>query len=87
MLKKLIVILFLENQSELYPALYLFPAENKSAIPYQGELSVSGIIEFLAAHGAKSHFLYGSVGQLLLSFPKFHVFSDFGHMDKILKWF
>lgn len=74
-----------KNQSDLYPVLILFPAENKSAIPYQGELSVNGIIEFLAAHGANSHFLYGNVGQLILLFPKFHLFSDFGHMNKLLK--
>ncbi|XP_068646968.1 uncharacterized protein [Aristolochia californica] len=43
------------GQRELYPALVLFPAEKKNAISYQGDMSVTDIIEFIAAYGSHSH--------------------------------
>ncbi|KAJ6822596.1 uncharacterized protein M6B38_386855 [Iris pallida] len=42
---------------EVYPALMLFPAENKIAITYGGDVSVVNIIEFLVSHGRNSRFL------------------------------
>ncbi|KAJ6839916.1 uncharacterized protein M6B38_311070 [Iris pallida] len=45
------------GKKEVYPALMLFPAENKSAITYGGDASVVNIIEFLVSHGRNSHYL------------------------------
>nr|CAD1835735.1 unnamed protein product [Ananas comosus var. bracteatus] len=42
---------------ELYPAFVLYPAENKTAIVYEGDLSVINIMEFLESHGGNSHYL------------------------------
>lgn len=44
-------------QRELYPTLLLFPAENKTSITYEGDMSVVSIIEFLISHGRNSHYL------------------------------
>ncbi|XP_062200707.1 uncharacterized protein LOC133903374 isoform X2 [Phragmites australis] len=38
------------GMEELYPTLLLFPAENKSAIAYEGGMSVANIFEFLESH-------------------------------------
>lgn len=45
------------GMEELYPALLLFPAENKSAIAYEGGMSVSHLIEFLESHVSNSRYL------------------------------
>ncbi|XP_024015578.1 uncharacterized protein LOC18025362 isoform X3 [Eutrema salsugineum] len=42
------------NQREVYPSLILFPAERNKVIPYQGETSVTDIMEFLARHAKNS---------------------------------
>lgn len=42
------------KQREVYPALMLFPAEKKEAVVYEGDISVAGIINFLAHHGSNS---------------------------------
>ncbi|XXG60333.1 hypothetical protein AAC387_Pa04g2266 [Persea americana] len=57
-------LLQLMGQGEVYPALMLFPAEKKDAIPYQGHLSVSNVIEFIAALGSNSRHLIGNKGIL-----------------------
>ncbi|CAN6287924.1 unnamed protein product [Urochloa humidicola] len=43
------------GMEELYPTLLLFPAENKSAIAYEGGMSVAHLIEFLESHVSDSH--------------------------------
>ncbi|RCV42430.1 hypothetical protein SETIT_9G215800v2 [Setaria italica] len=45
------------GMEELYPTLLLFPAENKSAIAYEGGMSVAHLIEFLESHVSNSHHL------------------------------
>ncbi|KAL0283450.1 UNVERIFIED_CONTAM: hypothetical protein Sangu_2889200 [Sesamum angustifolium] len=41
-------------QREVYPLLLLFPAERKNnTVSYEGEIAVSDIIKFLAAHGSR----------------------------------
>lgn len=45
------------SKREFYPALLLFPAENKTAVNYDGEMSVVSIIEFLISRGRNSHIL------------------------------
>ncbi|KAG9442281.1 hypothetical protein H6P81_018135 [Aristolochia fimbriata] len=57
-------LLKLSGQRELYPALVLFPAEKKNAISYQGDTSVTDIIEFIAAYGSHSHHLSENKGIL-----------------------
>ncbi|XP_077247086.1 uncharacterized protein LOC143886828 isoform X2 [Tasmannia lanceolata] len=52
------------TQREAYPALMLFPAEKKNGILYQGDISVTNIIEFIAAHGSNSHHLSENKGIL-----------------------
>nr|CAD1836217.1 unnamed protein product [Ananas comosus var. bracteatus] len=42
---------------ELYPTLVLYPAENKTGIFYEGDMSVINIMEFLESHGSNSHYL------------------------------
>ncbi|RRT71652.1 hypothetical protein B296_00035319 [Ensete ventricosum] len=44
------------GKKENYPILLLFPAENKSAITYEGDMSVVSIMEFLESHGGNSHY-------------------------------
>ncbi|CAN1812261.1 hypothetical protein LINPERHAP1_LOCUS26477 [Linum perenne] len=39
---------------DVYPALLLFPAESKLAIPYQGDATVHKIIEFIVNRGSNS---------------------------------
>ncbi|GAB2234171.1 hypothetical protein Droror1_Dr00003409 [Drosera rotundifolia] len=38
------------GQREGFPTLLLFPAKNQSAVPYEGDISVVDIIEFIAVH-------------------------------------
>jgi hypothetical protein len=45
------------TQEELYPTLLLFPAENKSAIAYEGGMSVANLIDFLESHVSISRHL------------------------------
>ncbi|XP_066374162.1 uncharacterized protein [Miscanthus floridulus] len=45
------------GMEELYPTLLLFPAENKSAIAYEGGMSVPHLIEFLESHLSNSRHL------------------------------
>ncbi|XP_051116151.1 uncharacterized protein LOC127241265 isoform X2 [Andrographis paniculata] len=41
------------GQRELYPLLLLFPKDRKNnAVPYEGDIAVTDIIKFLAAHGS-----------------------------------
>lgn len=43
----------LNLQREVYPVLLLFPAERKNdTVSYEGDIAVSDIIKFLAAHGS-----------------------------------
>ncbi|CAL9204412.1 uncharacterized protein LOC103976329 isoform X2 [Musa acuminata AAA Group] len=43
------------GKKENYPILLLFRAENKSAITYEGNMSVVSIMEFLESYGGNSH--------------------------------
>ncbi|KAF8015362.1 hypothetical protein BT93_H1001 [Corymbia citriodora subsp. variegata] len=52
------------NQRELYPALVLFPAENRTPVSYDGDMAVASIVKFLAAHGSNSHNLINKKGIL-----------------------
>lgn len=54
-------------QKEVYPALLLFPAENKTAITFEGYMSVANIIDFLLSHGRNSQYLTRRKGIQLLS--------------------
>ncbi|KAJ1295107.1 hypothetical protein BS78_01G198400 [Paspalum vaginatum] len=45
------------GMEEFYPTLLLFPAENKSAIAYEGRMSVSHLIDFLESHVSNSRHL------------------------------
>ncbi|KAG2548317.1 hypothetical protein PVAP13_9KG160600 [Panicum virgatum] len=45
------------GMEELYPTLLLFPAENKSAIAYEGGMSVVHLINFLESHVSNSRHL------------------------------
>lgn len=52
------------DENELYPTLLLFPAENKSAIFYEGDMSVLDIFGFLESHGNNSQYLKRNKGFL-----------------------
>lgn len=52
------------NQAEVYPALVLFPAEKKNALPYDGHMGVADVIRFIADHGSNSHHLIHEKGIL-----------------------
>lgn len=58
---------------ELYPTLVLYPAENKTGIFYEGDMSVINIMEFLESHGSNSHYLTKHKGRyrILLSLSVF----------------
>ncbi|CAL4917235.1 unnamed protein product [Urochloa decumbens] len=45
------------GMEELYPTLLLFPAGNKSAVAYEGGMSVAHLIDFLESHVSDSHHL------------------------------
>uniref|UniRef100_A0A0A9D176 Thioredoxin domain-containing protein n=1 Tax=Arundo donax TaxID=35708 RepID=A0A0A9D176_ARUDO len=45
------------GMEEAYPTLLLFPAENKSAVAYEGGMSVANLIEFLESRVRNSHHL------------------------------
>ncbi|CAM0956734.1 unnamed protein product [Alopecurus aequalis] len=47
-------LLKLAGKEELYPSVLLFPAENKSAISFEGGMSVGNLIEFLESHASNS---------------------------------
>lgn len=49
-------------QRELYPALVLFPAENKTSVSYDGDMAVASIVKFLADYGSYSHNLISEKG-------------------------
>ncbi|XP_071704976.1 uncharacterized protein [Rutidosis leptorrhynchoides] len=49
---------------DLYPSLLLYPAEGTEAISYEGEISVSNIIKFIADQGRNSHWIYNERGIL-----------------------
>ncbi|PON36695.1 Thioredoxin-like fold containing protein [Parasponia andersonii] len=57
------------NQTEVYPALILFPAEKKNAISYEGHVGVADVIKFIADHGSQSQHLIREKG-ILWSIPK-----------------
>ncbi|XP_024031765.1 uncharacterized protein LOC21398092 [Morus notabilis] len=52
------------NQTEVYPALMLFPAEKKNSLPYEGHMEVTDVIKFVADHGSNSHHLVHEKGIL-----------------------
>ncbi|XP_031495547.1 uncharacterized protein LOC116261080 [Nymphaea colorata] len=52
------------HQGELYPSLMLFPAGKKSGIYYEGEISVSDLIEFIFSYGSNTHLISGMEGIL-----------------------
>lgn len=52
------------NQRERYPALMLFPAENRTPVSYDGDMAVASIVKFLADHGSYSHNLINEKGIL-----------------------
>lgn len=52
-------------QSELYPSLILFPAGKRSGIYYEGEISVSGVIEFILSYGSNIQHISGMEGKLV----------------------
>ncbi|GAB4842816.1 hypothetical protein Ancab_012793 [Ancistrocladus abbreviatus] len=52
------------NQQDFYPSLLLFPAETKTAVPYEGDMTVTDIIKFIASSGRSSHNLMGQKGIL-----------------------
>ncbi|PRQ41401.1 putative protein disulfide-isomerase [Rosa chinensis] len=52
------------NQREVYPTLVLFPAEKKHALPYEGDMAVTEIFNFMADHGSNSHHLTSEKGML-----------------------
>ncbi|CAN6481752.1 unnamed protein product [Victoria cruziana] len=52
------------SQSELYPSLILFPAGKRSGIYYEGEISVSGVIEFILSYGSNIQHISGMEGIL-----------------------
>ncbi|GLT73628.1 hypothetical protein SLA2020_454720 [Shorea laevis] len=52
------------DQREVYPALMLFPAEKKNAVPYDGDMAVADIIKFISNHGSNSHHLISDMGIL-----------------------
>lgn len=58
------LILNMSLQRDLYPSLLLFPAERKEAVPYEGDIAVSEIINFIADHGSNSESLFGENGIL-----------------------
>ncbi|XP_042376258.1 uncharacterized protein LOC121969972 [Zingiber officinale] len=45
------------GKKENYPVALLFPAENKSAVTYEGDISVVSIMEFILSHGSNSQHL------------------------------
>ncbi|XP_071702386.1 uncharacterized protein [Rutidosis leptorrhynchoides] len=51
-------------KGNLYPSLMLYPAEGTEAISYEGEISVSNIIKFIADQGRNSHWIYNERGIL-----------------------
>lgn len=73
-------------QREVYPALILFPAETKNAISYEGDISVAGVVKFLAAYGSKSQHLINENGN---PFPRFMCTNDVSGLRKakVLKGF
>lgn len=54
-------------QREIYPALVLFPAERKNAVLYEGHVSVTDIINFIADHGSDLHHLIRENGNYFIS--------------------
>lgn len=52
------------GKEEFYPTVLLFPAEKKSAISYEGGMSVANLIEFLESHASNSHHMSGYIGFL-----------------------
>ncbi|XP_010557565.1 PREDICTED: uncharacterized protein LOC104826522 isoform X2 [Tarenaya hassleriana] len=65
MLNDCSLILKSMNQREVFPALALFPAGRKEAIPYEGDISVADIIGFLARYGNSSREFLSKKGILL----------------------
>ncbi|XP_015895839.3 uncharacterized protein LOC107429633 isoform X2 [Ziziphus jujuba] len=53
------------NKREVYPSLMLFPAEGKNALLYEGHMSVTDIIRFIADRGSDSHHLIHDNGIIL----------------------
>ncbi|KAL0907716.1 hypothetical protein M5K25_022147 [Dendrobium thyrsiflorum] len=52
------------RRNELYPELLLYSAQNKSAIPYDGDMLVVSIIKFLVSQGRNSLYLSKYEGYL-----------------------
>ncbi|XP_073055778.1 uncharacterized protein [Primulina eburnea] len=67
-------------QRELYPLLLLFPAERKKdPVPYEGDIAVCDIINFLAGHGSHVHDLI-----MDKSYRQLHTSAEGVHQDKSL---
>lgn len=56
-----------DMQRERYPALMLFPAENRTPVSYDGDMAVASIVKFLADHGSYSHNLINEKGNAFFS--------------------
>nr|GEY30650.1 hypothetical protein [Tanacetum cinerariifolium] len=52
------------TKRDIYPSLLLYPSERKESISYDGEISVSSIIKFIADQGGDSQWLYKERGKL-----------------------
>ncbi|GAB2275256.1 hypothetical protein Dimus_010016 [Dionaea muscipula] len=52
------------GQREFLPTLLLFPSENRTAVPYEGDITVIDIIKFIAFRGSSSHLLFEQKGIL-----------------------
>ncbi|KAM0846539.1 hypothetical protein ACQ4PT_055608 [Festuca glaucescens] len=57
-------LLKLAGKEEFYPTVLLFPAENKSAISFEGGVSVGNLIEFLESHVTNSRHIFEYKGYL-----------------------
>lgn len=73
---KVILVFLGLVQTEIYPALILFPAEKKNAIPYEGDMGVADVIKFIADHGSNSHHLIHEKGNSI----------DIGYFRSQCKW-
>eukprot|EP00257_Ricinus_communis_P017390 XP_015575816.1 uncharacterized protein LOC8276653 [Ricinus communis] len=58
------LILNSTNQREVYPTLLLFPAERKTVVPYEGDMTITNIIKFIAHNGSCSQHLISEKGIL-----------------------
>uniref|UniRef100_A0ACD5TNU9 Uncharacterized protein n=2 Tax=Avena sativa TaxID=4498 RepID=A0ACD5TNU9_AVESA len=57
-------LLKLAGKEDVYPTVLLFPAENKSAISFEGGISMGNLIEFLESHASNSRHIFEYKGYL-----------------------